>query len=232
MRVAPAPLYNTFHEVWRICPNTRCPQMSCPAALRLFLRNSCSSVCVKGRSDGVTRFMSIKQPKVLKRWKTLSACNAGRSSKTAEPPSHCPNYEENANSSVTPARNGRRSTLTTDHHNHLEDEGPQLLGIGTEPEFARGQRALLLQSPGGNLLWDCISLLNNETIADVNALGGIRAIAISHHVIYSSMIRNGPSALTPEYFCIRPIANGSCVPQARDRAFNSGKDQPCHFGMG
>ena len=61
-------------------------------------------------------------------------------------------------------------------------------GIGTEPEFAIGQRALLLQSPGGNLLWDCISLLDDETIAEVNARGGIRAIAISHPHFYSSMI--------------------------------------------
>ena len=78
--------------------------------------------------------------------------------------------------------------LATDHHNHVEDEAPHLLGIVTEPEFAIGQRALLLQSPGGNLLWDCISLLDNITIAEVEARGGIRAIAISHPHFYSSMI--------------------------------------------
>ena len=69
-----------------------------------------------------------------------------------------------------------------------EDEAPQLLGIGTDPEFAIGQRALLLQSPGGNLLWDCISLLDDRTIAEVRARGGIRAIAISHPHFYSSMV--------------------------------------------
>jgi glyoxylase-like metal-dependent hydrolase (beta-lactamase superfamily II) len=47
---------------------------------------------------------------------------------------------------------------------------------------------LLLQSPAGNLLWDCISLLDDETIAEVNARGGIRAVAISHPHFYSSMI--------------------------------------------
>ena len=95
----------------------------------------------------------------------------------------------NGNSSVTTARNGRRSSDDkANHHNRLEDEAPLLLGIGTEPEFAIGQRALLLQSPGGNLLWDCISLLDDETIAEVNARGGIRAIAISHPHFYSSMI--------------------------------------------
>jgi glyoxylase-like metal-dependent hydrolase (beta-lactamase superfamily II) len=78
--------------------------------------------------------------------------------------------------------------LAADHHNRFEEEAPHLLGIGTEPEFAIGQRALLLQSPGGNLLWDCISLLDDETIAEVSARGGIRAIAISHPHFYSSMI--------------------------------------------
>jgi len=78
--------------------------------------------------------------------------------------------------------------LRVNHHNRLEEEAARLLGIGTEPEFAIAQRALLLQSPGGNLLWDCISLLDDETIAEVNARGGIRAIAISHPHFYSSMM--------------------------------------------
>jgi glyoxylase-like metal-dependent hydrolase (beta-lactamase superfamily II) len=78
--------------------------------------------------------------------------------------------------------------LGADHHNRFEEEAPQLLGIGTEPEFAIGQRALLLQSAGGNLLWDCISLLDQKTIAEVEARGGIRAIAISHPHFYSSMV--------------------------------------------
>ena len=78
--------------------------------------------------------------------------------------------------------------LATNHHNRFEEEAPQLLGIGTEPEFAIGQRALLLQSPRGNLLWDCITLLDDKTIAEVNARGGIRAIAISHPHFYSSMV--------------------------------------------
>jgi glyoxylase-like metal-dependent hydrolase (beta-lactamase superfamily II) len=78
--------------------------------------------------------------------------------------------------------------LATDHQNRFQDEAPHLLGIGTEPEFAIGQRALLVQSPDGNLLWDCISLLDDKTIAEVKARGGIRAIAISHPHFYSSMV--------------------------------------------
>jgi hypothetical protein len=78
--------------------------------------------------------------------------------------------------------------LAADHRNRLEEEAPRLLGVGTEPEFAIGQRALLVQSPAGNLLWDCITLLDDRTIAEVNARGGIRAIAISHPHYYTTMV--------------------------------------------
>jgi hypothetical protein len=78
--------------------------------------------------------------------------------------------------------------LARGHHNRLEDEAPNLLGIGTEPKFAIGQRALLLQSPAGNLLWDCITLLDQKSLAEVRARGGIRAIAISHPHFYSAMV--------------------------------------------
>ena len=72
--------------------------------------------------------------------------------------------------------------------NALREQEPQLIGIGTEPKFAIGQRALLLRRPEGNILWDCISYLDDATIAAVRELGGIAAIAISHPHYYSSMI--------------------------------------------
>ena len=78
--------------------------------------------------------------------------------------------------------------LAADYHNRLEEEAPRLLGIGTEPEFAIGQRALFLQWDGGNLLWDCITLLDGQTAAELNARGGICAIAISHPHYYTTMV--------------------------------------------
>src|SRR3546814_3313378 len=63
-----------------------------------------------------------------------------------------------------------------------------LLGIGTEPGFAIGQRALLVRSPGGHLLWDCIALVDDDTVARVREAGGIRAIAISHPHYYSCVV--------------------------------------------
>jgi hypothetical protein len=108
---------------------------------------------------------------------------------TAVPPSRCPICEDERQ---FVRHTGQEWTtlkrLQTNHRNRIEDEARQLLGIGTEPEFAIGQRALLLQSPGGNLLWDCITLLDEKAGAEVEARGGIRGIAISHPHFYSSMI--------------------------------------------
>lgn len=77
--------------------------------------------------------------------------------------------------------------LRRDYHNVIRPVEPGLTGIGTHPTFAIGQRALLVQTPHGNLLWDCISLLDAPTVAAVRALGGVRAIAISHPHYYSSL---------------------------------------------
>ncbi len=65
---------------------------------------------------------------------------------------------------------------------------PGLIGIGIEPQFAIGQRALLLQTPDGNILWDCIPLLDESLIQAINAWGGLSAIAISHPHYYSNAV--------------------------------------------
>jgi DNA-directed RNA polymerase subunit RPC12/RpoP len=108
---------------------------------------------------------------------------------SAKPPLRCPICEDERQ---FVRHKGQAWTtlnrMAAGHQNRLREEAVKLLGIGTEPEFAIGQRALLLQSPGGNLLWDCITFLDDKTIAAVNARGGIRAIAISHPHYYSAMV--------------------------------------------
>lgn len=77
--------------------------------------------------------------------------------------------------------------LRKDRHNILTDLEPGLTSIRTDPGFAIGQQAYLIQTPEGNVLWDCISFIDNATIEAVNALGGISAIAVSHPHFYSSI---------------------------------------------
>lgn len=74
------------------------------------------------------------------------------------------------------------------YKNDVRELEPGLTGIGTTPGFAIGQRALLVQTPEGNVLWDCIGYLGEETIEQVRSLGGIKAIACSHPHFYGSMV--------------------------------------------
>jgi glyoxylase-like metal-dependent hydrolase (beta-lactamase superfamily II) len=78
--------------------------------------------------------------------------------------------------------------LRADHHSLIKEEEAGLTAIGTEPSFAIGQRAQLVQTPGGNLLWECLSLIDDAAIDAIRARGGLQAIAISHPHYYSSMI--------------------------------------------
>ncbi len=55
------------------------------------------------------------------------------------------------------------------------------------PAFGIGQRAFLLLTPAGNILWDCIALLDAATEELVRGLGGLSAIAISHPHYYTVM---------------------------------------------
>jgi hypothetical protein len=62
-----------------------------------------------------------------------------------------------------------------------------LYELKMNPEFAIGQRALLVVAPGGNILWDCIPLLDHPTIEFIKSQGGLKAIAFSHPHFYSTM---------------------------------------------
>jgi hypothetical protein len=62
-----------------------------------------------------------------------------------------------------------------------------ILGIGVEPAFAIGQRALLIQETDGCVLWDCVPLLTRDAVAHVRSLGGLKAIAVSHPHYYGAV---------------------------------------------
>ena len=88
------------------------------------------------------------------------------------PPERCPVCEDARQ--YVPESGQRWTTLDelrTDHGNWIrDDEG--LVGISTQPEFAIGQRALLVPHAGKHLLWECISLLDDETADAVEQRGG------------------------------------------------------------
>jgi glyoxylase-like metal-dependent hydrolase (beta-lactamase superfamily II) len=78
--------------------------------------------------------------------------------------------------------------LRLTHRNSIKFEEPGLIGVGIDPPFAIGQRALFLRTPKAHVLWDCLPLLDEAVVEAIKALGGISAIAISHPHYYSSMV--------------------------------------------
>ena len=119
---------------------------------------------------------------------------------TAEPPAACPICTDERQ--YVPDAGQRWTTLEalrSSHRNTFQRIEPGLSGIGTVPAFAIGQRALLLECPGGNVLWDCIALLDDATADIITALGGLSAIAISHPHYYTTMVEWGRAFDCPVY---------------------------------
>src|SRR5437763_15914106 len=61
----------------------------------------------------------------------------------------------------------------------------------TTPACGIGQRAQLLRTSQGTLLGDCITLIDRATIEMINAMGGLKSIAISHPHYYTCMVEWG-----------------------------------------
>jgi hypothetical protein len=106
-----------------------------------------------------------------------------------EKPARCPICDE-PRQFVPPSGQAwtTHESLSRRRINSFQQHEPDLIGIGSVPAFAIGQRALLLRTEDGNVLWDCISFLDEATITIVKALGGLIGIAISHPHYYSSMV--------------------------------------------
>jgi glyoxylase-like metal-dependent hydrolase (beta-lactamase superfamily II) len=78
-----------------------------------------------------------------------------------------------------------------------DDHG--ILGIGATPSFGIGQRALLVKSAAGNVLWDCVPYLDDKVVARVRAEGGVAAIAISHPHFQSAVVEWAHAFACPVY---------------------------------
>lgn len=107
-----------------------------------------------------------------------------------EPPATCPICQDQRQ---YPWTHGKQWTTLTQmrqdgFQNIIRQEEPHLTGIVTEPSFAIGQRALIVQTDQGNLLWDCVSHLDEQTVQAIRELGGITAIAVSHPHLYGTMV--------------------------------------------
>lgn len=119
---------------------------------------------------------------------------------SAEPPTSCPICVDYRQFVPRPGQCWTTlAELRRDHRNAFQQLEPGLIGIATTPEFAIGQRALLVRTQAGNVLWDCISLIDDATVEIITALGGVRAIAISHPHYYTTMVEWGRAFNAPVF---------------------------------
>jgi hypothetical protein len=108
---------------------------------------------------------------------------------SAQPPEHCLICEDERQ-----YVNPKGQTWTTldevrqQAHNVIEPLEPGLYRVKSEPKVGIGQSAHLVQTGAGNVLWDCITLIDDTTLNAIQALGGLTAIAISHPHFHSCMV--------------------------------------------
>ena len=74
------------------------------------------------------------------------------------------------------------------HRIELRDQDPGLVGLSIEPSFGIGQRALVVRTPDGNFLWDCIGFIDDEAVDAIRGWGGIVGLAMSHPHFYGAMV--------------------------------------------
>jgi len=121
------------------------------------------------------------------RYLTLAA--ATQVARAEPPPDRCPICDNDRQY----VREGGQAWTTLaavlgSYRNAVGEVEPGLTGIVTEPVFAIGQRAYLIRTQTGNVLWDCLSHIDDETVAAVSALDGLAAIAISHPHFQSASV--------------------------------------------
>lgn len=116
-----------------------------------------------------------------------SACGT-QYAESRVPPARCPICEDERQYVAWSGQAWTtREALAAKHRMRIEDDAG-VIGIGIQPAFAINQRAALLPTDAGNILWECPSLATEEGIADLKRRGGIDLIAISHPHFYAAMV--------------------------------------------
>ncbi|KAG8525331.1 uncharacterized protein KY384_008975 [Bacidia gigantensis] len=129
-----------------------------------------------------------------------TACGSQYDAENGSPPKRCKICDD-PRQFVPPSGQSwtTLSQLRTEHENKWaqDPEDSRVWYFWTEPKFAIGQRAFLLRTPHGNIIWDLLPLLSPTTISKLNDLGGVHAIIISHphyYATYASWLAAFPDA--------------------------------------
>ncbi len=70
----------------------------------------------------------------------------------------------------------------------LGEVEPGLLGVSIAPQVGIGQRALLVRTPAGGLLWDPTGYVDDALVAALDRVGGVAAVASSHPHMFGAQV--------------------------------------------
>src|ERR687884_180879 len=92
---------------------------------------------------------------------------------SASPPEHCPICEDERQ---YVGWGGQRWTTLDElaaegHTNQLVELEPGLWYLATEPATAIAQRALIVRTPHGNVMWDCVTYVDETTNRALEGMG-------------------------------------------------------------
>ncbi len=129
---------------------------------------------------------------------------------SAEAPQACPICEDERQ--FVPSVGQGWTTLSKMQKTHMgafRHDG-ECLGIGISPAFAIGQRALLVRTPAGNVLWDCVSLISPAMVELIRGLGGVDCIALRFPIrIFIARCWRGAGPLAGfRSICMQPTGAG------------------------
>ena len=108
---------------------------------------------------------------------------------SAEPPRACPICEDDRQYVGWQGQTWTTHAALAARYRLRIEQDAGLLGIGLSTDFAIPQRALLLPTDAGNILWECVSLVTDEAVAALKNWGGVDRIIISHPHFYTSMVQ-------------------------------------------
>ncbi len=92
--------------------------------------------------------------------------------KSSEPPRACPVCEDDRQFVPQSGQEWTDMAAISRTHSVIWNEEAQgVHSLQVSPDFAIGQRAFLIEGPDGNILWDCLSLVDETSAARIAAMG-------------------------------------------------------------
>ena len=110
--------------------------------------------------------------------------------------------------------------LRLTNRNSIRFEEPGLIGIGIDPHYAIGQRALFLRTAKANVLWDCLPLLDEAVVEAIKALAASRPSPSPTRITTPAWSNGAVPWETFRFTSTPTTGNGSC---GRMRPSSSGK---------